>query len=275
MDKKHYIENSVNELFKKSSLVLCFGGALIFLFLSVLDYVHTPQNFRIFLIYRIAIASVLLALFMIIYKIKFHSIIVYQLLIIMGTLASAITVELMILKTGGHASSYYVGMSLLGIWVISFLPVRFTLSLLLMLMIYSIYLIPILANETVADFRVFFTANVFLIVLLSSALILRHFHYRTLINELGLKYDLEMYKVQLENIVNDRNAQLAKIKTLSGMLPICASCKKIRDDKGYWNRIETYISKHSETEFSHGICPDCAKKLYPQHYKEKAEEKAE
>lgn len=56
---------------------------------------------------------------------------------------------------------------------------------------------------------------------------------------------------------------LGKVKVLSGMLPICASCKKIRDDEGYWNQIEAYISKHSEVLFSHGICPDCIKKLYP------------
>ena len=58
-------------------------------------------------------------------------------------------------------------------------------------------------------------------------------------------------------------AALAKIKKLSGMLPICASCKKIRDDKGYWNQIESYIRKHSEAQFSHGICPECAINLYP------------
>ena len=55
-----------------------------------------------------------------------------------------------------------------------------------------------------------------------------------------------------------------KIKILSGLLPICVSCKKIRDDKGYWNQIEVYISDRSEAEFSHGICPECAKKLYPE-----------
>ncbi len=59
---------------------------------------------------------------------------------------------------------------------------------------------------------------------------------------------------------------LAKVKQLSGLLPICASCKKIRDDKGYWNQIETYISEHSEALFSHAICPDCGKKLYPEYY---------
>lgn len=55
-----------------------------------------------------------------------------------------------------------------------------------------------------------------------------------------------------------------EIKSLRGILPICASCKKIRDDKGYWNQIETYISRHSEVDFSHGICPECAEKLYPE-----------
>jgi len=59
------------------------------------------------------------------------------------------------------------------------------------------------------------------------------------------------------------NKAIEEVKILSGLLPICASCKKIRDDKGYWNQIEAYISKYSEAEFSHGICPECAKKLYP------------
>ena len=61
----------------------------------------------------------------------------------------------------------------------------------------------------------------------------------------------------------DLREALSKIKTLSGLLPICSSCKKIRDDKGYWSQIEGYISDHSAAEFSHSICPDCAKKLYP------------
>ena len=55
---------------------------------------------------------------------------------------------------------------------------------------------------------------------------------------------------------------LAKVKKLSGLLPICSHCKKIRDDKGYWNQIESYIHEHSEAEFSHGICQECATKYY-------------
>lgn len=72
---------------------------------------------------------------------------------------------------------------------------------------------------------------------------------------------------QAKNILELQKA-LAEIKTLSGLLPICSSCKKIRDDKGYWNQLETYISKHSEAMFSHSICPECAKRSYPEYCKD-------
>lgn len=65
-----------------------------------------------------------------------------------------------------------------------------------------------------------------------------------------------------ENLIDSLRVALEEVKILSGFLPICASCKKIRDDKGYWTQIETYIREHSDAEFSHGICPDCAEKHY-------------
>ncbi len=58
---------------------------------------------------------------------------------------------------------------------------------------------------------------------------------------------------------------LKEIHQLKGIIPICSSCKKIRDDEGYWHQVEVYIRDHSEAEFSHGICPVCMKKLYPQY----------
>jgi PAS domain S-box-containing protein len=62
---------------------------------------------------------------------------------------------------------------------------------------------------------------------------------------------------------------LDEIKTLSGIVPICASCKKIRDDKGFWEQVEAYVARHTDAQFSHSICPDCAKKLYPELYEAK------
>ncbi len=68
-----------------------------------------------------------------------------------------------------------------------------------------------------------------------------------------------------EKLISDLQKNLQRIKQLSGLLPICSYCKKIRDDKGYWNKIETYINEHSEAEFSHGICRECAEKFFPDY----------
>lgn len=73
-------------------------------------------------------------------------------------------------------------------------------------------------------------------------------------------------EVERESLIKKLQDAAKEIKVLRGILPICASCKKIRDDRGYWNQIEAYISHHSEAEFSHGICPDCAQELYPDFY---------
>ena len=70
------------------------------------------------------------------------------------------------------------------------------------------------------------------------------------------------WKVGLD--ITELKQTMAKVQTLGGLLPICANCKKIRDDKGYWNRLEAYIQKHSEAEFTHSICPDCVAELYPE-----------
>jgi len=75
------------------------------------------------------------------------------------------------------------------------------------------------------------------------------------------------YLAEREAMIKELQEALAKVKLLSGFLPICCSCKKIRDDKGYWLQIEAYIRDHSEAEFSHGICPDCAQRIYPEYYK--------
>jgi CheY-like chemotaxis protein len=68
--------------------------------------------------------------------------------------------------------------------------------------------------------------------------------------------------IELSKTMKALQQALKKIKKLNGLIPICSSCKKIRDDKGYWNLLEAYIEKHSDAFFSHGICPECSEKLY-------------
>ncbi|MEE8574915.1 MAG: response regulator [Thermodesulfobacteriota bacterium] len=77
-------------------------------------------------------------------------------------------------------------------------------------------------------------------------------------SELHSSIEMALYKHKMERRLKEEQA---KVKTLSGLLPICASCKKIRDSKGYWKKVETYIEGHSEAEFTHGICPACQDKM--------------
>jgi phosphoserine phosphatase RsbU/P len=69
---------------------------------------------------------------------------------------------------------------------------------------------------------------------------------------------------QLADKVRELSDAISQIKTLRGIIPICSHCKKIRDDEGYWNQVDSYIRKHSDAQFSHGICPDCLHLLYPE-----------
>jgi len=92
-----------------------------------------------------------------------------------------------------------------------------------------------------------------------------------LIGAVGIFEDIterKLAEIEKEKLIGELRDALSKVKLLSGFLPICANCKKIRDDKGYWQQIEAYIRDHSEAEFSHSICPVCAKKLYPEFFKE-------
>jgi AmiR/NasT family two-component response regulator len=80
--------------------------------------------------------------------------------------------------------------------------------------------------------------------------------------------ELRRLNAKLERRNQELQAALAKVKQLSGLLPICANCKKIRNDQGYWQDVAVYVRDHSEANFSHGICPDCMKKLYPDYYED-------
>ena len=106
------------------------------------------------------------------------------------------------------------------------------------------------------------------IFLVSSFILFRSL--REVRRRMAAEKERDDYRDHLEDLVGQRTAELkaalASVKTLHGLLPICTSCKKIRDDKGYWNQLESYIRNNSNAEFSHGICPDCAERLYPDYF---------
>ncbi len=83
------------------------------------------------------------------------------------------------------------------------------------------------------------------------------FSYIELLARVKTHVDLKLARDIQENLVKKLEKALSDVKKLSGLLPICVNCKKIRDDKGYWSQVEEYISEHSDADFMHGICPDC------------------
>lgn len=94
--------------------------------------------------------------------------------------------------------------------------------------------------------------------------------------ELHSTIEMALYRADMEKRLRDANRELeqalAEVKKLSGLLPICANCKKIRDSEDYWHQVEAYIAAHSEANFSHSICPDCLKTLYPEIYAARSKE---
>lgn len=91
---------------------------------------------------------------------------------------------------------------------------------------------------------------------------LKQLHVSLLQSHNELENRVEERTVEKEKLIVELRKALANVKQLSGLLPICASCKRIRDDKGYWTQIESYIHEHSEAEFTHGICPECAEEAF-------------
>jgi hypothetical protein len=76
---------------------------------------------------------------------------------------------------------------------------------------------------------------------------------------------LEAAETEREALITRLQKALEDVKTLRGIVPICASCKRVRDDEGYWKQVESYVSEHTEAQFSHGVCPECARRLYPEY----------
>lgn len=87
-------------------------------------------------------------------------------------------------------------------------------------------------------------------------------------NDLRIAIEVGLYRAKLEKeretLIKELQEAMSKIKALTGLIPICAWCKKIRDDKGYWQNVEQYIQAHSQAEFTHGMCPDCQQKYFPE-----------
>ena len=165
-------------------------------------------------------------------------------------------------------SSYYVGNILVMFFCFTFIRARFVwatftgLAILLMFEITSIWL-------TSTPLAIMLRNNFFFISALIIGMVACYSMEYYARNNFFLMVKLEEEKAklsetnrELQNRVQELERAHKEIKVLSGLIPICAKCKKIRDDRGYWNQIENYISEHSEAVFSHALCPECIEELY-------------
>jgi PAS domain S-box-containing protein len=215
MDKKKYIEQELATYLQSMGGALLLAGAGITILLSILDYLVTPENFAKFLVYRVMSASLQVGLY---FLFRLKRTILFQIIVLfLGILAPATMIELMVLSFGGHQSIYYAGFTILFMFILGFVPVSFSVTLAMGLMIYAIYLLPILILDTITNVRIFINNNVFLIASALTGLAWRYYNFTLLLKKLSLEYDLakdkeqvELYSRDLEGLVLDRTKELHK-----------------------------------------------------------------
>jgi PAS domain S-box-containing protein len=208
MNKTEYIEKKLLELTSSSLLLFLPYGCFCFLALSALDYFVTPEHFSKFFIYRLAAASSGMALFAFLKLRQNKGKHLLMFAIIISTLVPTSMVECMILSFGGHQSIYSVGIIVVLIYILGFLPLSPAMTILVSGISYAVYLLPILFFDTITNDRVFLNSNIFLITSILGIFGWRYFSYRLLLKDFAREYDLSKEKEHLEDVVDIQNREL-------------------------------------------------------------------
>ena len=214
MDRKSYIEHEILKLLQSWGSVILPSTVFVIGLLILLDYLVTPEHFAEFLVLRIVSICLFFLLFFLNRRYLNSNL---QLgITIAATIIVSFMVELMILPTGGHRSTYYAGMIITFVFIIGLLPISLPVTFSLAAIIYSIYLLPILIFDTVTDIRSFFNNNLFLVSVFIIGFIWRYINQKLLTNKLGLEYDLseekdqlKTYSTNLEHLVQERTKELS------------------------------------------------------------------
>ncbi len=213
MDREKYIESNIVGLLHNWSNIAMAVGSVVIMSLSLLDYLVTPSNFKTFLIYR-GVAAVAIFLLYVVNRKKISKNRQHVTTIFAAVIVSSM-VAFMIAKFGGHKSPYFAGMMLTIIYVVGLIPLNVTMSLIASLLIWAIYLIPILIYDTVSDKPFFINANIFIFSGVFSLVLLRYLIHQRFVSEFRLQYDLdqkkeqlEKYSTQLEQLVAERTKEL-------------------------------------------------------------------
>ncbi len=215
MTKDEYISSNIVKLLHYWSNYAIALGALVILSLCILDYFVTPENFARFLFYRIIAGTLIFILFL--FNRKEASRRKHHLLTILAAVVVSGMVSIMIAHFGGHRSPYFAGMILAAIFCIGLIPLGLHVSALILVIVYSLYLVPILIYDTITDWPFFINANLFILYCSFALIYLRYIMHLRYVRELSLQYDieqqkkqLETYSHQLENMVQERTRELQK-----------------------------------------------------------------
>ena len=196
MLREQYINDKISKLMQYWVGWALFFAALFFLALSIMDYVSTPNNFADFFKLRLLGAAGLTFLYLINRKTANTNV---QLLITYGAVVfSVCIIEYMILNFGGHSSTYYAGFFLVIMFVVGFIPINLNHTIYISIIAFSIYFIPIVILDESLNLRYFTMPLSFLISTFTISIAWRYLSQQRLISELGLQYDLEQQKIQLE-----------------------------------------------------------------------------
>jgi PAS domain S-box-containing protein len=214
MDKKTYIDHEILKLLQSWGSVVLPSGMFVIGLLILLDYLVTPEHFPQFLVLRIVSIGLFIGLFIL--NKRYLKTNMQLGITIAATVIVSFMVELMILATGGHESSYYAGMILTFVFIIGLLPISLPVTCLLAAIIYSIYLFPLFAFDTITDLRIFVNNNLFLVSIFIIGFIWKYINQKLLINKFGLEYDLseekeqlKIYSANLEQLVQERTKELS------------------------------------------------------------------
>ena len=214
MNKNQYVEQEILNYTKFWGSFGLLAGALVFVSLSGLDYFVAPENFYKFILYRVICAFLMVIMFF--FNRRIASTLSLNVLYFIAAITTAITVEIMILSSGGHQSTYYAGIVLVIIFMLGFIPLSLRMSMLVVPVVYSIYILPILILDNITNVPVFINNNAFLLTTTMLAVAWRFLHQQSLISKLELEYDLaegknklEEYSGNLEDLVVKRTMELS------------------------------------------------------------------
>ena len=214
MSREEYIQTNILKLLHHWTNIATSVGALAIVSLSLLDYFVTPFNFKTFLLYRVATGIAIFATYLF-NKQKIDTNRHHAVMILASVIVSAM-VTLMIAHFGGHQSPYFAGIILTVVFVVGMAPLNIKMCVLSSVIIYAIYLIPILMYDTITNMPFFITANVFIIAVICSIILFRYLTHQRFVSEFGLQYDieqqkkqLEMYSQKLEDLVQERTKELS------------------------------------------------------------------